>query len=367
MKIRRFTTDLPPLIDISKSLHTDNDGGISALIHGDRSCLWSHSDFVSAPQSGLNHLQTAVAHAIVDTDLDVFKLARSTHRLRVVDIRNFRLDATLRNHCPCTLPIFPCSSGLTRLKHLRVESDFQVNLGHLHLVCAHSPGLEILEFRAPVAEPYQACTTFVPLALRRYTFHCAPNTFTGIGWALPLISARQTLREVDLSLASASDLDEWVQMMPSDRPQGACFPRLRSAKFACPQVEAFARLLLACPVLRTLDVSLNLSSTPDLSPLETLLTALPNSINRLVVSIHPWLAGNSWNSWQGPSVARKACVLDIAFLNLLEHQTLRPLRALTVHVRGPSNHNNHNCSFPDLINGCKTLRIVLTLTYSNGR
>ncbi|KAH7101817.1 hypothetical protein BKA62DRAFT_671744 [Auriculariales sp. MPI-PUGE-AT-0066] len=166
-------------------------------------------------------------------------------------------------------------------------------------------------------------------------FHCDPNDITGIGWALPLISVRQSLREDHLRLISGSDLDEWVHSCPAMDQE----------------MEALARLLLACPVLRALDGSFDLCTTPDVWSLETLLSALPNLTNRL----------NECDSGQEPRVVY---ALDIAFDNLLKYWTQRPLRALTAHLQG---YLTYDYRFADHLNVCKTRRIVLTLKHAGRR
>ena len=340
---------------------------------------WPHLDIDSRnqPQYSISPLvQLVVAtkggirFGVRRQSLDIFAGLAACSNLRELYIDRISL---IGSRHACTLPRFPCHHVLPSISRVSFTSSFSITgtlaATHVFFVLAHMPRLEDLRINCTNFSPNLQPDTFVPVSLKRYSFHHwgwgdGREGSMSSGWSLPLQSSRISIRELELTIKGAEDLVELLsaeQYRSANITGASFFPKLRIVKLSIAWLQNFsilAPLLAQCPRVQTLHLIADVAYLPQLPPFAALVNILPTAgcLKHLAIGLRMW---NEYYHIIEPTLNQSTRMDKELRLQLLQLSGIHGLKSFTVLV-DPENYRAFR--LPRIQDECRQRRIPFCIS-----
>jgi len=242
--------------------------------------------------------------------------------------------APVRHECP--LPTGVCKFDFPFLKKVYCFSSYDltsnIDASHLFHGLAHAPNLDDLAISCTNLRSEPLVSPVV--ALKRYAFHhWDPGGNVTLsessGWSRPLSSSLASLQSFELTIRDQNELIEcdFTSMLS----RGVSFPQLEILSLSMSfdhRFDSFIPLLVLCPRVQDLTISVDAHGQPFLPPFGRLINMLPNSValKRLTIGLRMW---NIYYQLMAPSILENES-FDRSLAILIRSFSVQALRSFRV-------------------------------------
>ena len=269
-------------------------------------------------------------------------------------------------HHECPLPNKPCNISIPFLTKAICSSSFSIvdrwDAVRLFHVLAHAPLLDDLQINCTNFKTHTRPQVFPKFALKRYAFHHwgygdGMVESVSSGWWQPLQSSTASLQSFELTIRNADDLIECN--LTDLLRRGALFHRLKRLKISIAwnqTYDAFVPLLVLCPRVQDLTISVDAYGQQRLPPFGLLIHALPNSaaLQHLTIGLRMW---NSYYHVLEPE-RRENEYFDRYISLVVRYLKGRRLRSFSINV---DKEVREAFTFPLVVEECRSRRVVFAM------